>query len=182
MTLQYSVTMDDLLQFSQKNYARTAEFKRSVRNYRLRLVLALVIAVCLGVQVFLTTRDAVGSYIYVAVVMLALVALAGFSVFRMITAQKVMLKAFLKGARRMYENEPPTLVIGEFTLQVDGDTLTRTGQQGKSEYPLASFTSVEKDEGGVYLYIGGNATVIVPANAFKTPEEREEFVTYFKKG
>ena len=170
---KYTRTDDDVVQYARSFYKEGNTGKISPLIFSLFLI-ALGIAVICDAMVFTAAPGWFQIVLHMAGVMLI------FFGVRFLASKKNITK---QASAQMSKYRQLGALIGDEETEYvfDEDSLTISSSSYKATYTYSSLYGIKVNEGNVYVGIDPTKTVIIPARAFESDEQREEFVKFIEK-
>lgn len=167
MTLQYTVTPEDYLQFNLYQYDHNKALQALVRALRL---IAPGILVLLGV---LFSGGDLGLLFFV---------MLGLAVLWILLLPWQVRRSLRRGLARQIRAGHYTDFVGAYTLELLANGIRETAPKGTYEHAWAAIQKVCEDKAHTYLYLGEESAIIVPHAAFADSAARDEFLSLVREG
>lgn len=161
MTIRYTVTDDDFLNFNEYHMARSASVKR------IMLALRLLVPALLSLAILALRPDPAAP----SLIVFGLISVAWF-----FYLPRSMRKSIRKRVGKILQTQEGHGLTGNFELRLEDGGIRLINGNLEKEYPYASLQSVARDGDALYLYFGGRDAVQIPAAAFAGQEERQAFL------
>lgn len=88
---------------------------------------------------------------------------------------KMMKRLYTKQIRKLLK-EQKNYFIGKKTLELTSDGILTKGEDGESTVLYSSISKLQQHNGAIYLYNSAVSAIIIPADAFLSEKERNDFL------
>lgn len=167
VTLRYTISAEDFVQFNLYHYDNTPLMRRGVRSLRFTLA---------GILILLGILLSGGNLNLILFAMLAL-AVAWLWFFPWYVR-----RSLLRNVKRQIRLGHYSDFIGEHTLTLTATGIQETAPHGNTEHPWGAVQRFGRDDTRFYLYISQSSAVIVPTAAFADDVQRREFLDQVQCG
>jgi YcxB-like protein len=150
MTIQYTITLDDLIAFNI--YVAAPMLKRSMLNSLIGAILVFVVTVYVNFDFWLF-----------ATIWLVLV---------FVYAKFGTIYFFKRRAAKLLND---SVVLGEHTLIIDDAGIQDIQKLGKEELNWSGVQKIEDDENYIYIFIGQIRAYVIPKRCFAYPDQADAF-------
>lgn len=165
MTLNYTLTEEDYLNFNRYYLESSKDFKRMVLITRLIALAGMVLV--FGMML----REVAEQPIFIVVIAVTELLLLAMGIF----AKKLLMVATLRQVRKVLRKQNPE-GFGEVTLTFDGKTIKTDSKKSTTEVPVKEIETIADKYDTVLLYISTASAFIIPHRAFESDTQREEFL------
>ncbi|MDH5680931.1 MAG: YcxB family protein [Spirochaetota bacterium] len=168
MTLKYSLTDDDIIEFQLYHVKKSPSMQASIRFWSLLIPVILMITVVVLDQIM----DNLSKVYLVFGFALSIVLAAGYRFIYYHTIKRYTRKMLKEG-----ENKG---LIGEQIIKVQDQSLSISEAKGKIKYDEPFINRIAENSNYFFIYISSVSAYIIPKTVFESEEEKMSFVTKIK--
>ncbi|MEW6533200.1 MAG: YcxB family protein [Thermodesulfobacteriota bacterium] len=160
MTLEYEVTLDDLVEFNLYHFDHSRTFLR--RRYLNRYGLPAMVVLALVIVTYPPTGGTFVSGFMTAGLWIAI-------------WPRIERRATRKHITKFYREGQNKALLGKHMLQLLPDTIVETTDHGETSVSWDAVEKIVKAGDKIYVYINAVTAFVVPRRAFPTEEAFNEF-------